>query len=324
MLPWLRRTLRTPESKRSFFQQVGLLVAKQAGRRFMPGAIARSTEVSVRRRIQQPRLGEIPPRNVERPRTKDPSGAELSQPITLYDYSDSPHGRRIRILLLEKGLHWNSVEVDMSRMLHKAPEYLAINPNGELPAMRQGERVLYDSQVIAEYLDTRYAGAGLVQLYPSDAFLAAQLRMWLALEAETHKEFRPLFYLYVVRPKLQAAGVCAEQLDTIIPRGVDASHIDWLRDTLNGTPRFDTSEELAREIILKKVDYLNTKLASSEYLVGNIFTMADAAWFTRVDLFSALGIPLESPRHGHVIRWLAQLRQRPSLAKSLEPVEAKV
>jgi glutathione S-transferase len=324
MLPWLRRTLHTPESKRSFFQQVGLLVARRAGRRLMSGAMATSNEVSARRRIRQPRPGEIPPANVERPRMKNPSAAELSQPITLYDYRDSPHGRRIRILLLEKGRHWNSVEVDMSRMVHKAPEYLAINPNGELPAIRQGERVLYDSQVIAEYLDARYAGAGVVQLYPSDAFLAAQVRMWLALEAGTHKEFRPLFYLYVVRPKLQAAGVCAEQLDTIIPRGVHTSHIDWLRDTLKGTPRFDTSEELARGIILKKVDYLNTKLASSEYLVGSVFTMADAAWFTRIDLFSALGIPLEQPRHGHVIRWRAQLRQRPSVEKSLEPVEAKV
>jgi glutathione S-transferase len=62
--------------------------------------------------------------------------------------------------------------------------------------------VLYDSQLIAEYLDATYAGN---PLYPDDALERAQMRMWLALEAGTHKEFRPLFYLHVIGPVLRAS-----------------------------------------------------------------------------------------------------------------------
>jgi len=322
VLPWLRRALQTPEATHSLPQRLGLFIARHAAQRVMRRSGEPRQPAPGTRAIRQPRIGQIPPADMPRTCISHASANQACEPITLYDDRDSPHGRRIRILLLEKGQRWHGVEVDMSRMAHKAPEYLAINPNGELPAMREGDRVLYDSQLIAEYLDTRCAGAGIVQLYPGDAFLAAQVRMWLALEAGTHKEFRPLFYLYVVRPRLQAAGVTADRLDRVIPPGVHASHVSWLRDALKGTPRFDTSEALARATILNKVDHLNATLAGSDYLAGDSFTMADAAWFTRIDLFPQLRISLERMRHAHVIRWMEQLRRRPSVKQSMPRTEA--
>jgi len=202
----------------------------------------------------------------------------------------------------------------VAHMAHKAPDYLALNPNGELPALRHGERLLYDSQLIAEYLDCSYAGEGRPQLYPDDAWLAAQVRMWLALEAGTHKEFRPLFYLHIVRPKLLAAGVRERDVDRIVPEGVHASHKQWLRDVLRGTPRFDTSEALAREIIRSKLDFIEAHLRGRELLVGERPTMADLAWLTRLDTFEPLGLPLSGERHPNLLRWYEALAERPSVA----------
>jgi len=51
--------------------------------------------------------------------------------------------------------------------------------------------------------------------------------------------------------------------------------------------------------------------------------MADVAWFTRIDMFPRLGIPLERARHPHVVRWLAQLRGRAAVEQSLSHAEAK-
>jgi glutathione S-transferase len=49
-------------------------------------------------------------------------------PLVLYDAPGSPCARRVRITLLEKGLPWDTVIVDLSRMQQKKPEYLALNP----------------------------------------------------------------------------------------------------------------------------------------------------------------------------------------------------
>src|SRR5213078_4190421 len=66
-------------------------------------------------------------------------------------------------------------------------------------------------------------------------------------------------YLHVIRPELLHAGLGAADVDRIVAAGVHPSFKEWLRDTLNGTPRFDTSEELARAIILKKLDVLEER-----------------------------------------------------------------
>ena len=138
--------------------------------------------------------------------------------------------------------------------------------------------------------------------------------MWLALEAGTHKEFRPLFYLHVVRPELLAAGVRERDVDRIVPEGVHPSHKQWLRDVLRGTPRFDTSEALAREIIQGKLDFIEAHLRGRELLVGERPTMADLAWLTRLDSFEALRIPLSRQRHPCLLRWYEALGKRPSAA----------
>src|SRR5439155_12078142 len=77
----------------------------------------------------------------------------MSEAITLYDAHGSPCARRVRAVLLEKGLSWTTRLVDLTRMEQKRPEYLALSPNGVVPTLVHGERVLYESNVITEYLD---------------------------------------------------------------------------------------------------------------------------------------------------------------------------
>jgi glutathione S-transferase len=315
VLPWLRRTLGRPESERSRSEKLRLALLRQLFQRALGASQERpGTAAGAREEIRRPRNGEIPASHATRRALKNPDAAALAAPLTLYGYRHSPHTQRIRILLAEKGLRYESVEVDMAHMAHKAPDYLALNPNGELPVLRHGERLLYDSQLIAEYLDRSFSGEGRPQLYPDDAWLAAQVRMWLALEAGTHKEFRPLFYLHVVRPELLAAGVREQDIDRIVPEGVHASHKQWLQDVICGTPRFDTSEALAREIIQGKLDFIEAHLRSRELLVGGRPTMADLAWLTRLDSFEALRIPLSRQRHPSLLRWYEALGKRPSVA----------
>ena len=311
LLPWLGRTLRKPEGERTPWEALRLAILKRAARRLLAGEKATSDAAPASTRpIRPPRTGEIAPLDAASRLFGKTVAGEIDPQLTLYDYPHSPHGRRIRILLSEKGLPWETVRVDMARIAHKATDYLAINPNGELPALRHGDRLIYDSQLIAEYLDASFEGA---KLYPRGAYQVAQVRMWLALEAGTHKEFRPLFYLHLLRPEALAAGITAENLDQVVPPGVHPSHLEWLRDALRGKLRFDTSEALARQIILSKLEVIERRLAESAYLVGDTFGMADLGWFTRIETFPALGLEIEGQRFPGILRWLEAIRRRPAV-----------
>ena len=63
-----------------------------------------------------------------------------------------------------------------------------------------------------------------------------------------------------------------------------------MRDVLKGTPRFDTSAESARQQILNKLKHVETSLEGKRYLLGDAFTFADIALFTRIDILAALNI----------------------------------
>jgi len=117
--------------------------------------------------------------------------------IVLYDSPGSPCARRVRIVLLEKGLTWTTRLVDLTKMEQKRPEYLALNPNGVVPTLLHGERVIYESNVITEYLDDVFPEP---RLYPAEPWARAQAKMWQAFELAMAKDFRPLMYLRVIGP----------------------------------------------------------------------------------------------------------------------------
>jgi glutathione S-transferase len=60
------------------------------------------------------------------------------EPLVLYDALNSPAGRRVRITLLEKNLRADVRWLNLAHMDHKRPEFLRINPNGSVPALRHG------------------------------------------------------------------------------------------------------------------------------------------------------------------------------------------
>src|SRR5438093_13271747 len=77
-------------------------------------------------------------------------------------------------------------------MEQKRPEYLALNPNGVVPTLVHGDRVLYESNVITEYLDDGFPDP---RLYPRDPWARAQAKMWQAFGLAVAKECRRLMYL---------------------------------------------------------------------------------------------------------------------------------
>ena len=76
--------------------------------------------------------------------------------IEVYWVSGSPFSWRVMLALEFKGLPYQAHLLEMSKRQHKTPEFLAINPRGEVPALRDGEVVVAESIAILAYLDRMY------------------------------------------------------------------------------------------------------------------------------------------------------------------------
>ncbi|MEG3177891.1 maleylacetoacetate isomerase [Sphingomonas sp. RB3P16] len=104
--------------------------------------------------------------------------------MILYDYWRSSAAYRVRIALNLKRIAYRSVGVDLTQGAQRAPEFLARNPQGLLPALDIGGTVLTQSLAIIDYLEATHPTPALL---PADPIIRARvLAQALAIAADIH------------------------------------------------------------------------------------------------------------------------------------------
>ena len=77
-------------------------------------------------------------------------------PVHFYWFSGSCNSWRVQLALELKGIPYESHLLEFSKREHKTPEYLALNPRGKVPTIRDGDYTLSESLAILLYLDRKY------------------------------------------------------------------------------------------------------------------------------------------------------------------------
>jgi glutathione S-transferase len=103
------------------------------------------------------------------------------RPLKLYHHPISGHAHRARLALSLLGLPHELVHVDLMRGEHKRPEFLALNPFGQIPVLDDDGTLVPDSGAILVYLAERYDADG--QWIPRDAVGRARVQAWLSAAA---------------------------------------------------------------------------------------------------------------------------------------------
>lgn len=103
------------------------------------------------------------------------------QVIRLYGHPLSGHAHRVRLFLSLLQLPHEVVEVDLLRGEHKRPEFLAMNPLGQVPVVEDGDLTLADSNAILVYLAGRYDSSG--RWLPKEPEAMARVQRWLSIAA---------------------------------------------------------------------------------------------------------------------------------------------
>ncbi len=107
--------------------------------------------------------------------------ARTGTPLTLYRNPKSGHCHRVELMLALLGIPYRTIDLDMEHGAHKAPEYLAISPLGQVPAIEDNGVALADSNAILTYLVERYGDAAAWR--GADPLEKAQIQRWLSIAA---------------------------------------------------------------------------------------------------------------------------------------------
>jgi glutathione S-transferase len=124
--------------------------------------------------------------------------------LTLYDAARCPYCARVRIVLAEKDIEYETIEIDLS----DRPAWIyEKNSTGRVPVVEEDAWVLPESAVIMEYLEERYPEPALLAADPADRALA---RLWIF----RHDDFTKPYYALRRGDEGAVAGF-AEQLERL-------------------------------------------------------------------------------------------------------------
>uniref|UniRef100_UPI003342DB88 maleylacetoacetate isomerase n=1 Tax=Castellaniella defragrans TaxID=75697 RepID=UPI003342DB88 len=115
----------------------------------------------------------------------------------LYSYFRSSAAYRVRIALGLKGLNYTTVPVHLLRDGGEqlSARYLAINPEGLVPALADGSQIITQSLAIIEYLDEAYSPASLLPQAPLERARVRALALHIACDIHPLNNLRVLRYL---------------------------------------------------------------------------------------------------------------------------------
>jgi len=198
--------------------------------------------------------------------------------IKLYTFPPSTNSRKVRIALIEKGLEFERVNVDLTKREQKSPDYLKLHPFGQIPALDDEGFILYDSTVINEYLEDEYPYPSLM---PKDSEGRARARL---MEDFRDSHFNP-YFVHLIQEIRKPEGE---------------------RDTQR--------IENAKGEITKGFDRIEMELEGREYLADS-FSLADIAFMPNIDLLDRFGITVDA-KYQNTVAWIDRLKGRPSFAAS--------
>jgi GST-like protein len=196
--------------------------------------------------------------------------------LTAY-VSGGPNPRKITILLEELGIEYKWVLVDGYTGAHKQPDYLAINPNGRLPALHDsdGDLLIWESGAILQYVAEKFG------------------RFLPTAGPQRYHVIKALFFQCTHAPYLGNTHLYRVLYD-------EPHEFDIKRFTIES------------ERIYKVLD---SQLQETEFAASDEYSIADMAWYPWIQYHEWQGQRLE--RYPGISRWFDLMSARPAVQRGV-------
>jgi glutathione S-transferase len=200
--------------------------------------------------------------------------------MLLYDGGRAPNPRRVRIFLAEKGLEIPLKPVDMTAMGHRSEEITALNPFQRLPVLQLDDgTILTETVAICRYFEELHPDPPLMGV---DTLDRAIVEMWNR------------------RVELNFSYFVAQAF-----RHTHPAMKEW------EVPQIAEFGEANRPKALKAMEFLDSELATREFIAGDRYTIADITAMMGMDMLKPARI--ERPEHlENLMRWYKAVASRPS------------
>lgn len=180
------------------------------------------------------------------------------------------------------------VRVDLAKGEHKAPDYLAINPNGKIPALQDGDLNIWESNAIICHL----ASKAKSDLWPIDPAKQIEVMKWLSWNSEHFtRHAGNLYFQYVIKPKF---GL--------------------------GTPDEKAAEE-SIGFVKQFAAVLDRELEGRTFLLGDHLTVADFAVSVTLPYAETIRLPLDGL--SNIARWKSHLEEIPAWRDPFPATQAR-
>jgi glutathione S-transferase len=201
-------------------------------------------------------------------------------------YAETPNPRKACALAKYLNSPVEFVRVDLGKSEHKSPAYLAINPNGKVPALTDGGTRLWESHAIMVYL-ARAAGS---DLWPTDDRQIEAMR-WLSWSSEHFtRHAGALYFQNIIKPNFLGVAPDAKAVDE------------------------------ATGFFKQFAQVLNDHLRGRKFLVGDALKIADFSVAVTLPYAEKAKIPVgEFPE---IERWHARLNELPAWREPFPAVKA--
>ena len=233
--------------------------------------------------------------------------------MELYHFGFSTCSQKVRLVLAEKGLDFDSREVNLITGEQHDPDYVRLNPHHVVPTLVDQGQVLIESTLIIRYLDDAYPEP---PMRPADALGRYCVERWLKrIDDEVHKAAPVLTFALGPRKALLA------QPEEVRNANIDSIPDPVIREERRSvvTPGIAAPEFAgALAVFLDALDAMESELAGTPWLSGRAPGLADATALPYVLRMEHLAVdPLISARP-HVSSWLERWKKRETYATAVE------
>ena len=190
---------------------------------------------------------------------------------TLFGFPPSGNTHKIRMLMHFLAIECKEVTINLKNGEHKQAAFLSLNPRGQVPALETPEGLIVDSHAILIYLASRY---GKGRWWPDSALQQAHIMEWISFSAnEIHNGMASL------RKHLRLG--------------------------------IDIPKAHATQVTQNSMQLLNDHLATTAWLVGSDFSLADICCFPYIALAHEAEFDLTP--FPNVLAWIARCKQVPGI-----------
>lgn len=225
--------------------------------------------------------------------------------FALYNAPQSTCSQRVRYAMHAKGLGFEDHRLDLFSGDQLKPEYLAINPNGLVPALVHDGAVIVDSSVILEYLDDVFPD--VVSFRLPDPLGAAQMRAMVSFIDEVPTPaIRVPSYNLAFLPHFQAM---TEEAFLAVAASKPLRREFLLKMGRTGFPKADMDEALGRlgRGVARMADWLAQ--SGGPWLMGDRLTHADIAMMPVIVRMADINLGAMWDDKPAIPRWLEAIRE---------------